>query len=640
MNWSAAPFLAFIFSVGAAWSQSQPEKPLPVDGRIEVDGSAIHLSLAHAMPPRVGNVAVKRRTLGETGGRTWEAIAPQLGPVLRFTDTNVRPGTAYEYQVLRTARDIVDVGYFTAGVEIPAVESRGTALVVVDDTLADDLSLRLDRFERDLIGDGWDVIRHRTARGSDGNFVESLEQAATLKSWIQEQYFSDPFARHALILVGHVPIALTGKARPDGHDPVPHASDLFYAEMDGTWRLVRNAEGKPLLGENRLPSDTIEMQVGRIDFKPVSTGDRDKELRLLRAYFDKNHHWRHGLLGDLRGGYAKTNHLLVERDGLRNIVGTEFLVEGGHHDAGEERPWLWGVDFGDHKVANYADYAMKATFVINFGSHKQKIQRFGNVLSATLAQPWHTVAAGWGGRPAWRLHAMALGGTIGESHMRTVNNGIASESYRESMDYFPTGHYLWRNPVWVNLLGDPTLRAFMLPPPSVLRADAEGEATRLSWSPSPARAVQSYVIYREDELGSGFEKLAEVSDGESYLDATPPEGARYMVRAYGLQQVHAGSFYTYSQGVFAERDAVPPVAPDIRLNARDGAMMLDFKPRDLEAATTEAFLHGPDQGDLQLVEGAWRYTPSEGATGEVVLPYTRSSRHGTAVGRYVITLGD
>ena len=30
---------------------------------------------------------------------------------MRFTDETIQPGVAYEYQVMRTARDIVDVGY-------------------------------------------------------------------------------------------------------------------------------------------------------------------------------------------------------------------------------------------------------------------------------------------------------------------------------------------------------------------------------------------------------------------------------------------------------------------------------------------------------------------------------------------------
>ncbi|MEM9584239.1 MAG: hypothetical protein AAGA08_14110 [Pseudomonadota bacterium] len=640
MRRCAGGIAALFLCAGASWSQAQPEKPLPVDGRIAADGSSIELTLTHADPPRVGNVSVKRRTLGERGGDTWRAVAPQLGPVMRFTDNDVQPGTAYEYQVMRTARDIVDLGYFTAGVEVPAVETRGKVLLVVDETMAKPLRLRLDRFERDLIGDGWEVVRHLTPRGPSGDYVESLNRAVALKSWVQDQYFSDPFARHALILFGHVPIALTGRAAPDGHDAVPHASDLFYAEVDGEWRLRRTAEGHALLGENRLPSDAIEMQVGRIDFRPVAAGNRTEEVALLQAYLDKNHHWRHGLLGDLRGAYAKTGHLRVERDGIRNIVGSEFLIEGGHHDVGEERPWLWGVDFGDWNGGRYAsDYENKSAFVINFGSGKQKIEKFGNALTASLAQPWYTVAAGWGGRPSWRLHHMALGATIGEAHWRTVNNGVATEPYRESMDYFPTGNYLWRNPVWVNLLGDPSLRAFMLTPPSGLQASRDGTDMRLRWTASPAPAVESYTLYRADTPDARFMPIAHALTGTEYLDRSAPEDARYMLRAYGLQQVAAGSFYTYSQGVFTEPGVDGLSAPDRPVSLRPGeTVALDLVDTDATSGVTEAFLRGPDQGHLARVEGIWQYTAPEGANSQITLPYTRSSAAGTAVGRFVLNI--
>ena len=91
-------------------------------------------------------------------------------------------------------------------------------------------------------------------------------------------------------------------------------------------------------------------------------------------------------------------------------------------------------------------------------------------MTTLLAHSWYPVAVGWGARPAWWLHHMALGGSIGDVHLRTVNNGVFADPYRESMDYYPPGRYLMRNPVWVNLLGDPTLRGFPLAPPHSVMA--------------------------------------------------------------------------------------------------------------------------------------------------------------------------
>ena len=161
-------FAALLWALGATASDAQEsaEKILPMDGQISADGRIIELNWFDAKPPRVGSVTVKRRLYGQLGGQTWQTIAEGLRPVMRYTDTTVRPGVAYEYQVLRTARDIVDVGYWLAGTELPAQAKRGHAYVIVDETIAGDIAPRLDRFEWDLIGDGWQVQRYAVPRGN------------------------------------------------------------------------------------------------------------------------------------------------------------------------------------------------------------------------------------------------------------------------------------------------------------------------------------------------------------------------------------------------------------------------------------------------------------------------------------------
>ena len=113
-TWIIAALVSCLWAI-AADAQEAVEKILPIDGHIAQDGRAIELNWFDAKPPRVGSVTVKRRLYGQTGGHTWAVIAEGLGPVMRYRDETVRPGVAYEYQVLRTARDIVDVGYWLAG---------------------------------------------------------------------------------------------------------------------------------------------------------------------------------------------------------------------------------------------------------------------------------------------------------------------------------------------------------------------------------------------------------------------------------------------------------------------------------------------------------------------------------------------
>jgi len=616
--------LIWAMAVVAADAQRSAEKILPLDARIDPEGTWVELSWFDAQPPRVGSVTVKRRLYGQTGGHTWRTLASNLGPVMRYKDTAIKPGVAYEYQVLRSARDIVDVGYWLAGTHVPAQERRGTVHLLIDTTFADALALRLERFERDLVGDGWAVRRVLVPRALPGLSRAKIVQADQVKQTLRSAYQDDPFGRHAVILIGQAPIVNSGRANPDGHDPVPHGSDLFFVELDGQWRA--STDGVML--HNQLPSDFIEMQIGRIDFSVMAREDREKELRLLRTYFDKNHHWRHGFLGDLRMAYGGSVHLTVDRTALRNVVGPAAMREGGHHDIGEERPWLLGVDFGDYNGASYPEkYRNRAVFAVNFGSGKQRFNHYFNAMVALLAQPWYTQAVGWGGRPSWWLHHMALGGSIGDVHMRTVNNGRAGQPYRESMDYFPTGDYHWRNPVWVNLMGDPTLRGFPLAPPEGLVTRQDDRQTVVSWQASRDRDVTGYKVYRAPPGSHDFAPLTSEPIAETtFVDTAPQAGARYMVRAYGLKTVYAGSFYTFSQGIFSSETSLPEVPQDITLSTRAGepvALPDVFVTKG--TGPIYAPLKDPSAGILTRDGDTWVYRPPAGFTGTASLDFSVSN---------------
>lgn len=613
------------------------EKILRLDGEIASDGSRVELRWLGATPPRAGAVEIRRRLYGQTGGQTWQRIET-LGPVQRFLDRTTRPGTAYEYQVRRGDRTLVDVGYWVTGVEIPAVQERGRVYLVVDKAIAPALSLRLERYARDLTGDGWTVLRHEAPRGTPAKPVENLKRASALKAWLQAQYREDPFGNHVVVLVGHLPIVRGGLAAPDGHEPVPHASDLFYADMDGLWV----AKGDGTLINNAVPGDFVEMQIGRIDFSGFNSGSkRTREIALLRAYFDKNHHWRMGFHGDLRNAYGKTDHLAVERAGLRNIVGPQAVTKGGHHGVGEKHPALWGVDFGDWNARRYAtDYRNKAVFAINFGSGKQKIETPINGMAALLAQRWYTLAVGWGGRPAWWLHHMALGGTIGDVHFRTVNNGMADRPYRETMDYFPTGKYLWRNPIWVNLLGDPTLRGFVLAPARAVTATQGDAGMKLAWAASVDPDTLGYRIYKAPADSAAFTALnpGDLVTGLSFTDPAPAPGDQYMVRAYGLKRVHAGSFYTYAQGAYA-RSGPALAAQDVTLEAVAGQpLRLPAGFRNTGESPLRALIAGPGVGRLKPTRDSWEYTPPTDFTGDVPLRFSVSEGGQTDTGVLTITV--
>ena len=537
----------------AAANEPPPERSLQIDGRINADGTRVELQWAKSSGTRIGRIGIERRVLGETYRSSWQKIASVRSFARRYEDDRVRPGTAYEYRISRPSRERIETGYWTTGVNLPAEENRGVAILVVDQTLAKKLRPQLQRFALDLIGDGWAVVRHQVPRGNDRDPIANLKAAREIRGWIKRRYYSEPSAAHALILVGHVPIVESGRINPDGHQRRPLETDLFYADMNGIWS--NNSDG--ILVHHAIPSDHIEMQVGRIDFANFDDALGD-EVSLLRDYFDKNHRWRHGRLGDLREAYGGNDHLFVEIAALRNIVGPEALTAGGHHDTGPRQPWLFGVDFGKSNYEHYInkDAPIKAVFSINFGSGKLDFSNRNNSLSVMLAQQGYSLATGWGGRPAWHLHHMALGKSIGYSHLRTVNNGTSTFGGPETLEYTPTGLYTWINPTWANLLGDPTLRPFPLASVKNLRAEKQSDGVHLEWTGADSATDSGYRVYRAPNRFGPYSALnpSRLHAENRFIDPQPVAGGWYMVRAHGLKEVHAGSFKAFSQGRFATAD--------------------------------------------------------------------------------------
>ena len=243
---------------------------------------------------------------------------------------------------------------------------------------------------------------------------------------------------------------------------------------------------------------------------------------------------------------------------MRNIVGPDALTAGGHHDAGPREPWLFGVDFGKSNYEHYIDKSkpVKAVFTINFGSGKLDFFDRNNSMSVMLAQAGYTLTTGWGGRPAWQLHHMALGKSIGYSHMRTVNNGTLTFGGPETLEYRPTGFYTWLNPPWVNLLGDPTLHAFPLASVTHLRAQRRDGSVYLDWSGINNGTEAQYRVYRAPDRFGPYRALNPhaLQTENRFVDPKPIRGAWYMVRAHALKNVYAGSFDTFSQGSFVSLD--------------------------------------------------------------------------------------
>ncbi|MCQ0970265.1 hypothetical protein MLD63_07500 [Paracoccus sp. TK19116] len=523
---------------------------LALEGTLSDDGRALDLSWP---PARNAKATVMRRPFGSAGPESWRTIQPSELTGFSMRDDTLEPGQAYEYRIEliqpgREALPKIWSGSWVAGRDVPGQLREGMALLIVDETIADAIEDPLATFAKDLTGAGWAVVRHDVPRHDAEDAAQNLRQASDLRQWITDQYDAADGPRTAVILVGHVPIVLTGLQVPDGHDPHAVPSDLYYADPTGLWPTTQSPDGVPQLLPSQLPAP-IPMQIGRIDFANLDPAFGD-ETTLLAAYLDRNHRWRHAQMGERRLAYGDDPNLRVEINALNNIVGKENVRTAGHDDSGDQ-PYLMGIDFGEWNGSTYAGLPPShAIFAINFGSGKHRFDGGNNPMTALLAQPGDVLAVGWGGRPAWQLHGMALNESIGEAHLRTVNNGISAAG-RVPPDYPAMGNYDWDRPPWVNLLGDPTLRPFPMAPVSDLSAMRQDAGVTLTWT-EPEDAEGTMVL-RAPDMGGPWQAMngGNLVRG-SFTDTDPHAGAVYLVRAAGLAQVHAGSVHRLAQGVFIE----------------------------------------------------------------------------------------
>src|SRR5207237_540635 len=108
------------------------------------------------------------------------------------------------------------------------------------------LAAELNRLQTDLIGDGWQIIRHD---------VSSSDTPASVRALIINDYNADPANLQTVFLFGHVPVFRSGLLNYDTHGARPMPADSYYGDVDGDW------SNNP----SYLPSD-VELMVGRVDF--------------------------------------------------------------------------------------------------------------------------------------------------------------------------------------------------------------------------------------------------------------------------------------------------------------------------------------------------------------------------------------
>ncbi|HWA25846.1 MAG TPA: glycoside hydrolase family 9 protein [Lacunisphaera sp.] len=558
-----------------------------VTAAVQASPAKITLSWTQDSTSTPSSYTVYRKAVGATFWGTGTALP---GSTLSYTDTNVTVGTAYEYQVVRAASGYQGYGYIQSGIDVPLVENRGKVVLVVDQTQAAPLATEITRLQDDLRGDGWTVIRRDVSR---------TDSVTTVKAQIVSAYNSDPANVKAVFLLGHVPVPYSGQLNPDGHPDHTGAwpADAYYGDVDGNWTdssvnytqaqnsdtadgaRLTNKPGDGKFDQTTLPS-AIELQVGRVDLSKMpgltawnSPASFASETELLRQYLNKDHNFRHrimnvqrrAIVGDyfgIRSGEAfaasgyRNAATFVGSDKVTNLNSQYNDQQGVFTPAVAAGDYLfaYGCGAGSYRsigglgnVGNYHDTTTveivsndaHGVFNMLFGSWLGDWDHEDSLLRAPLATRTNGLASMWSGRPHWFIHGMGLGETIGAGTRVTQNNtGLYRNMQNNSA-----------NMVHVALMGDPTLRLHPVAPPAALGGASAGSVVTLTWTPS-TDSIVGYNVYRAASDTAAFTKLnSSLLTVPTYVDASAPAGAIYMVRAIKHEVSPSGSYFNASQGL-------------------------------------------------------------------------------------------
>jgi len=476
---------------------------------------------------------------------------------ISWTDTDVKIGIPYEYFVLSTGTN-TSSGYIYAGIDIPEVFYRGKMLLVVDTISTKGLDFEIKRWIEDVEGDGYDVIKIP---------VNQNDVVNSVKMKILDLYNLDKQNTKSVFLLGRVPVPYSGVIVPDGHPDHQGAwpCDGYYAELDGTWadKLANNTsassvrnhniKGDGKFDQNTFPSD-VDLMIGRVDMHNLPSFPQS-ETELLKKYLDKNHSFRNKLIiasdiaviDDEFTGYPEGFSASGWRS-YSSVCGGDKIQKTDYLETLKEKNHLWSYGCGAGNFTNcsgvvgtnnFVNDSLKGIFTMLFGSY------FGdwdnpqdNLLRAALASG--TILTNvWSGRPYWYFHHMGLGENIGYSAKISMNN---------------SGLYDYNNNqrgVHMALMGDPTLRAHIVAPPTKFKIENNDGYAVLSWNATDDTII-GYNIYRKNDSFPDFEKInANIITDTFFIDSCMviPGNYKYMLRAVKLEHTNCGSYYNMSTGI-------------------------------------------------------------------------------------------
>ena len=486
-----------------------------------------------------------------------------------WIDNTLKSGDAFEYYFEKwQGANCIAINYLYSGINLAAVDYRGTVLLLVDDAYKIKLAPEILRLMMDLVGDGWSVKRFYINRTESVPNVQNLIKT----EWQKNKTISTVF------LLGHIPIPYSGifTIPPDGHivgsggHTAAWPADVYYGELTGKWtdfmtdttasRIeTRNLPDDGKFDQVKIPSD-LEIEVGSVDLFQMSSFSSNDTF-LIKRYLDKNHRFRMGLVNPLRQGLIDDNftgynltaqgwRAFSAMFGRNNIFDNTTLGKD-YFPSMKNESYLWSCGSGAGwytscsgvgNSTNYVNDSVQTVFTMLTGSYFGDWNYPNNLLRAGLASKSPILVSFWGGIPQWYLHWMALGLNIGYCAKQTQNN--LNVYYNGNFNNSYKGTH-------VALMGDPTLRMHIVKPPKNLKVTGTSTKKHLIWNKSPDNII-GYNIYKSNYFWGNFTKITPKPITDTfYNDPISLTGTNiYIIRAVKLETSSSGTYFNMSQGIF------------------------------------------------------------------------------------------
>lgn len=496
----------------------------------------------------------------DQSSETWtNLIASSLSPTaLSYTDTSIEIGKEYEYVVIRNYKPNTSKGYgfIMCAIEREAIYNQGIIILVVDSLSTQGIQSEIKQWINDAEAEGW-IVKTLS--------IDSNDEVTKIRSYIIDIYNDDPLQTKALFLLGRVPVPYSGNLCPDGHSDHIGAwpADGYYADMDGNWTdqsVNSTSSGKDrtinIPGDGKFDQSTfpsaVDLQIGRVDMRNLPLYSKD-ETTLLKQYLDKNHAYKHKLFSPQNRALVRDNFTSYTEGFAASAINSFYTIcDTQHYNIGyntvlsqNDYQWAYGCGGGTFTSCSgvitsafLAGDTLKNVFNFLFGSYFGDWDNTSNLLRSALASGSLSVA--WSGRPFWYFHHMALGYTIGYSARQSMNN---------TNTYYPGN---MSKGVHITLLGDPTLKAHIIAPPTNVSAQFNGKQCNITWQKSSDN-IEGYYVFKRLNHNESFRLLSSsIINDTLFVDRSTSDSGvyQYMVRAVKLESTPSGSYYNLSLGVF------------------------------------------------------------------------------------------